>query len=257
MVKTPGDDGGARALGGCRPFLVAVAATLAFAETASAQVPDKFTNLRVLPRNIPKAELVQMMRGFTGALGVRCNHCHVGASPTNLDGYDFASDAKETKKVARVMMRMTREINTRLLPRTGRKSLVTVQCFTCHHGVTRPERLQDVLAATVRKNGVEAALKQYRELREKHQGRAAYDFGAPTLNDLAESLAETDIDSAIAVQRFNVEVNPGIATSHSLLARLYRKKGDKASARAQFERAAALDPSEEFYRKQLEELKEP
>lgn len=233
----------------------ALAATLAVAEMASAQVPDKFKNLQVLPKNIPKAELVQTMRGFAGALGVRCNHCHVGTNPANLDGYDFAADTKETKRVARVMMKMTREINTRLLPRTGRKSLMTVQCFTCHHGVARPEQLQDVLSATIQKDGVDAALKQYRELREKHYGRAAYDFGAPTLNQLAESLAERDVDGAITVQRFNLEVNPGIATSHSLLARLYLKKGDKASARAQFERAAALDPGEEFYRKQLEELK--
>ncbi len=240
-----------------RRWAWALAATLAVAETASAQLPDKFTNLQVLPKTIPKAELVQMMRGFTGALGVRCNHCHVGANPANLDGYDFASDAKETKKVARVMMRMTQEINTRLLPQTGRDPLTTVQCFTCHHGVTRPERLQDVLAATIKKDGVDAALKQYRELREKHYGRAAYDFGAPTLNQLGESLAEKDLEGAIAVQGFNLEVNPGIATSHSLLARLYLKKGDKASARAQFERAAALDPGEEFYRKQIEELKQP
>ena len=240
-----------------RRWAWALGATLAFAEVASAQIPDKFTNLRVLPKKIGKAELVQTMRGFTGALGVRCNHCHVGASPANLDGYDFAADTKETKRVARVMMRMTREINTRLLPRTGREPRMTVQCFTCHHGVKRPEPLVDILGATVRKEGVDAARSQYRELREKYYGRAAYDFGAPTLNQLAESLAEKDVDGAIAVQQLNVEVNPGIATSHSLLARLYLKKGDKASARAQFERAAALDPGEEFYRQQLEELKQP
>jgi len=92
-------------------------------------------------------------------------------------------------------------------------------------------------------------------LREKHYGRGAYDFGAPTLNQLAESLAEGNLDAAIAVQRLNLEVNPGIATSHGLLARLYLKKGDKAEARAQFERAAALDPAEVFYRQQLEQLK--
>jgi len=242
----------ARAMGG---VLFTVTAMLAPGGRAAAQVPDKFTNLQVLPKTTPKAELVQIMRGFTGALGVRCNHCHVGASASNLEGYDFAADTKETKRVARAMMRMTQEINTRLLPQAGRAAPATVVCFTCHHGVTRPERLQDLLSATVQKEGVDAALRQYRELREKHYGRAAYDFGAPTLNQLAEPLAEKDVEAAIAVQRFNVEVNPGIATSHSLLARLYLKKGDKAAARAELERAAALDPAEQFYKKQLEELK--
>jgi hypothetical protein len=232
-----------------------VAVTLALAPVAAAQVPDKFANLQVLPKDIPKAELVRTMRGFAGALGVRCNHCHVGGSASSLDGFDFASDGKETKKVARAMMLMTQEINARLLPRTGRSPVLEVRCFTCHHGVARPERLQDVLEATVRKDGVDAALAQYRDLREKHYGRAAYDFGAPTLNQVAESLAERDVAGAIAVQRFNVEVNPGIATSHSLLARLYLKKGDKAAARAQFERAATLDPGEAFYRQQIDELK--
>jgi hypothetical protein len=35
--------------------------------------PDSFTNLKVLPRDIPRDTLVNMMAGFTRALGVRCN----------------------------------------------------------------------------------------------------------------------------------------------------------------------------------------
>lgn len=41
------------------------------------QPPDP-TNLQVLPKDIPKAQLVQTMRGFAMGLGVRCEHCHVG-----------------------------------------------------------------------------------------------------------------------------------------------------------------------------------
>jgi tetratricopeptide (TPR) repeat protein len=240
-----------------RAVTLAAAATLAIAPAAPAQVPDKFTNLQVFPRDIPRAELVQAMRSFAGALGVRCNHCHVGANPANLDGYDFAADTKETKKVARVMMKMTREINTRLLPQTGRSPLMEVRCVTCHRGLKRPEALLDVLKAAAQKDGVEAALQQYRELREKHYGRGGYDFGAPTLNQLAESLAESNPDGAIAVQTMNVEVNPNQPGSHALLGRLYAAKGDKAAAIAQFERAAALDPGDDFYRKRIEELKQP
>jgi len=119
--------------------VLAAAVAVAAATPAPAQIPEKFTNLRVLPKDIPREELVRVMRGFTGALGVRCNHCHVGPGPATLEGFDFASDDKEAKRVARVMMRMTREINTRLLPQTGRSPLTEVRCMTCHRGVAKPE----------------------------------------------------------------------------------------------------------------------
>ena len=54
------------------------------------QIPDKFTNLKVLPADASRAEVVRVMRGFASALGVRGNHCHVGENPANLDNYDFA-----------------------------------------------------------------------------------------------------------------------------------------------------------------------
>ena len=240
----------------CSSWAVVVAMTL-LAGTASAQIPDKFTNLQVLPRHISKPELTQMMRSFAGSLGVRCNHCHEGGNGQGLQGVDFASDAKETKKVARAMVRMTREINTRLLPQIGRNPVREVRCVTCHHGLPKPEALVDVLRATVKKDGVDAALDQYRELRAKHYGSAAYDFSAATLNQLAESLTESNIDGAIAVQKVNIEVNPNLAGSYGMLGRFYTTKGDKASALAAFERAAAIDPSDDFYKKKVEELKQP
>ena len=51
---------------------------LAFgASVALAQIPDKFTNLKVLPKDIAKRDLVETMRSFSMALGVTCQHCHV------------------------------------------------------------------------------------------------------------------------------------------------------------------------------------
>jgi len=50
---------------------------------------------------------------------VRCIHCHVGEDPNNLDHVDFVSDERETKRVARAMMRMVQEINGKLLPASG------------------------------------------------------------------------------------------------------------------------------------------
>jgi polyisoprenoid-binding protein YceI len=71
-----------------------------------AQLPTKFTNLQVLPKDIAPRELVDGMKGFTRALHVRCNHCHVyaGSDPDDLATYDFASDDKELKRSARALM---------------------------------------------------------------------------------------------------------------------------------------------------------
>src|SRR6187431_2138432 len=77
------------------------------------QPPDP-TNLQVLPKDIPKPQLIQMMRGFTMGLGVRCEHCHVGEG-NDLSKFDFASDARPEKVTARRMIGMAREINTKLL----------------------------------------------------------------------------------------------------------------------------------------------
>jgi tetratricopeptide (TPR) repeat protein len=42
------------------------------------QIPDKFTNLQVLPKDLGKRELLETMKNFTRALGVRCQFCHIG-----------------------------------------------------------------------------------------------------------------------------------------------------------------------------------
>jgi tetratricopeptide (TPR) repeat protein len=235
------------------PVLV-ITACLAPA-AATAQIPDKFTNLQILAKDTTHDQLVQTMRSFASALGVRCSHCHKNTSPEDFKTFDFASDDKEEKRVARVMMGMTREINGHLLPETGRSPVRAVACMTCHHGLARPEELVDVLDASLRKDGLEAALAKYGELRQKYQGQAAYDFSMRTLNTLAERLAGAkNVEAAIAVQEFNVKVNPGIASSHRLLADLYLDKGDRAAARANFEKAVALEPGDAYYKRRLQEM---
>lgn len=111
-------------------------------------IPDTFTNLQVLPKDITKQQLVQTMRGFAMQTGSRCNFCHVSSDPSDTDGkdlskFDFASDAKEHKKIARVMMQMVRSINQEFLPRVvavGEKAeeVGPVTCFTCHQGKKHP-----------------------------------------------------------------------------------------------------------------------
>jgi hypothetical protein len=64
----------------------------------SAQFPEKFTNLKVLPKDISRQELQSTMRGFAFALNVRCEHCHVEKAGGKKFEMDFAADDKEEKK---------------------------------------------------------------------------------------------------------------------------------------------------------------
>jgi tetratricopeptide (TPR) repeat protein len=227
------------------------------APPAEAQIPDEFTNLKVLPKEISKRELVSIMRNFAGSLGVRCSHCHVGESTTSLEGFDFASDEPEPKRVAREMMKMTRQINDEALPATERKSLTRVRCVTCHRGLEEPETLDKLLLGVVEEEGVAAAQERYRELREKYYGSGSYDFSAGALNRVAETLAQekSDVDGAIAVMKLNLEFNPDAAYSHLMLGQFYATKGDKEAAVSAVERSLELEPDNQWAKRMLERVK--
>jgi hypothetical protein len=104
----------------------------------SAAAPkSNYKNLQVLPKDISREDLLATMKGFTRALGVRCNHCHVVTATEPKEEFDFASDAKAEKKNARTMVLMTREINKTWVPRVSKDA--TVRCWTCHRGKPEPE----------------------------------------------------------------------------------------------------------------------
>lgn len=93
-------------------------------------------NLKILPKNISHDDLMKVMHGFAGSLGVKCDFCHeAGADPRHLN---FASDAKPEKKIARTMMRMTGTINKKYLSKVDVKEAkpeeTHVSCGTCHRG---------------------------------------------------------------------------------------------------------------------------
>jgi len=99
----------------------------------------KYSNLKVLPKDISKAELDKVMSGFKTALGVKCNFCH---APNAAGKMDFASDAKPEKDMARMMMKMTANINKKFFHIKDAKSpdaVLAVNCVTCHNGRAHPE----------------------------------------------------------------------------------------------------------------------
>jgi hypothetical protein len=123
-------------------LLTAVVAVFAFAFTsaafrASEQLPQKFTNLSVLPKDIAARDLVDIMKQFCFDLDVRCEHCHQGEG-NDLSKFDFASDARPAKATARVMLRMVAAINDDHLKRLAATPESKVTCYTCHRGAPKP-----------------------------------------------------------------------------------------------------------------------
>jgi len=122
---------------GCAAFLTAVATAQAPAPPAAAPAPPPFKNLQVFPKNIGRPELISNMKFFAQSLGVRCTHCHVGTEGQPLSTFDFASDAKPAKLVARKMLAMVHRINEQDFGVKDFKD-VKVTCYTCHRGSTKP-----------------------------------------------------------------------------------------------------------------------
>jgi hypothetical protein len=103
------------------------------------QPPPPPQNLQILPKDIPREQLIATMRGFTQALGVACNYCHVQEGRGGRN--DMASDEKQPKKTARVMLQMTMRINETLQSGIGKPAadVTKVECATCHRGVSIPK----------------------------------------------------------------------------------------------------------------------
>ena len=101
--------------------------------------PPPMKNLQVLPSGTPQPEVVAMMRVFNSALGVNCDHCHVWTKPGDPSN-DMPSDAKMQKLLAREMMRMTAEVNTKLAAAIKKPAdqITKVECGTCHRGAATP-----------------------------------------------------------------------------------------------------------------------
>jgi hypothetical protein len=102
---------------------------------------EKHENLKVLPQNISHADLDSVMTGFEKALGVGCDFCH-SKNKINEKDFDFASDDKPEKEIARRMMKMAEMINKEFFNYTivyKSGELMAVSCKTCHGGNPRPE----------------------------------------------------------------------------------------------------------------------
>jgi hypothetical protein len=238
-------------------------------------------NLLVLRKDMPRDSVVMIMRGFTAALGVRCEYCHTereggapaggppaGGPPGGAPGgggggggggppLNFALDNKDTKKTARVMLKMVDSINKIFLatvPTRDNMSPINVTCVTCHRGVAKPMTIDAVLASTIEKSGVDSAIARYRVLRNDiAAGR--YNFTEQPVTLAAQRLAASaKYDDAMKLLQMNQEFNPTSANIDYEIADVLINKGDKDAGIARLKAILVKNPNDRRARGRLTQL---
>ncbi len=200
-----------------------------------AEASSEFKNLKVLPSDIGREELKNIMNGWSVALGFRCDSCHW--TPTGeFDDLEFELDKKETKKTARKMFQMMTRLNESFFAERETQ----ISCYTCHHGTGDPRPIDEILAASFDEGGVAQVSRTYNDLREQYHGLGAYNFGPWTgLTTVAYRLAEKkQYEEAKALHELNLEHNPDYDGSHFALGVHYISVApDEEKARHHMKRA--------------------
>src|SRR5262245_51168211 len=220
----------------------------------SGQLPEKFQNLKVLPADISRDSLVQLMRSFSFATGLRCEDCHVLGENNSFEGARFHLDDKPNKLKARLMLEMVNKINQDLRARLpGRDSLtLAVECKSCHRGNAKPFLLRTELHRIVNTEGIPAAVARYRLLRERGTLIGAYDFREWEMNELARQLAtEGKAAAAIAMLQLNEEFYNTSASIPAMLGGLFERENKKEDAIAAYRRALERNPNDRASRARL------
>lgn len=214
------------------------------ATRASAQIPEKFENLQYFPKDIPRDSLIQVMRGFSFALGVRCQHCHAGGDGISFEGVKFSSDEKVAKRNARFMLRMVDSLNANAFGALPERSNppIMLQCTTCHRGSPYPTTLAQTLRATIEQKGIDSAVAQYRRMRQDAvSGR--FDVSEWSMTEFARTLLEQGKKAeAVAMFELNLEFYPQSPTINMVLGDQYRERGDKAKALERYNQVLATQP---------------
>jgi hypothetical protein len=222
-----------------------------------AQIPQRFENLQVLPKDIARDSLLHIMRGFSFALGVRCEHCHVEVREDTAERMVFKSDDKKEKETARFMMRMVRDLNANVLAQMPNRSNppVRVQCVTCHRGSASPDPLDVVLEKTIAEFGTDSAVARYRRLRSETMHLGRYDFGEWSTNELARRLGEQGRTAeAIAMLEMNQEFYPASASIDLALGQLHERRGEREKAIGRYRAVLTKQPQNRMARRRLTEM---
>ena len=245
-----------------RPTALVVLVLLAVSTRVHAQPPgkwppDSLVNVQVIAKTTAPVQVWGMMRNIAGGLGVSCTFCHVGNDTSPLEQIDFASDQKRNKLVARQMMRLVQEVNARLDTIPARPTpTVTVNCATCHCGVSRPVPLATIITEVATTAGSDSAIRTYQSLRKRYYGQDSYDFGEISLNSAAFRTARGGkIDDALALLKLNEQLYPNAAALSIVRGNIALMRADTVGAAAAFREAIRRDPANDEARGRLRDIR--
>jgi hypothetical protein len=239
--------------------LLALAASHLFAQARAKFPPDSLVNTKVIPKSTPVLQVIGTMRNFTSDLGVRCQFCHVGEEGQPLTQFNFVSDEKRTKLVARQMMLLVQEANRRVDTVPGHSpDDPQVTCATCHRGVSKPMPLSAVIIAAATAGGADSGVKAYRALRQRYYGSGAYDFGEGQLNIAAFRLGRANkFDEALAVLRLNEEFYPNSSGMYVFRGNVLLMRADTAGAAIAYREAIRRDSTNNEAKGRLRDMGRP
>jgi hypothetical protein len=193
------------------------------------------------------------MQAVAAALGVSCDYCHAprGTEPR------VTANGKPRLEVGREMIAMTASLNASVQSATGKtaREAAGVTCATCHRGVAIPRPLADILIVTGVREGADAAVKQYRDLRAQYFGRGSYDFGEETLLSVARRLANARPEVAIPLADLNMEFFP--KSVNSLVQKAIAQGGrDDEGAVVTLKKALEIEPENGEIKGRLYQIEE-
>src|SRR5262245_10403904 len=223
-----------------KTLALGVLACLAVAAPSFAQAP---------PARLPLPDMQQV----AAALGVSCDYCHAprGTEPRQT------ANGKPRLEVGREMIAMTATLNATVQAATGKtaREAAAVTCATCHRGVAIPRPLTDILLITGVREGADAAVKQYRDLRAQYYGRGSYDFGEETLLGVARRLANARPEVAIPIADLNMEFFP--KSVNTLVQKAIAQGGrDDEGAVATLKQALEIEPENGEIKGRLYQIEE-
>jgi CubicO group peptidase (beta-lactamase class C family) len=118
------------------------------------------------------------------------------------------------------------------------------------------QSIAEALLPTATDKNVEAAIKQYRDLKANQLN--LYDFGEMELNTLGyQLLGMKRIKEAIEVFKLNVEAYPQAANPYDSLGEAYMMNGDKELAVKNYKRALELNPQNKNAAGMLKQIENP
>lgn len=111
------------------------------AQINTEQGPTTENTLKVLSNDLSEKELRAIMRTYVRETGFTCEGCH--AKYPNSEKLNYASDENPIKEEARLMIRMTNEIQKKYMQELGSgPNAPKVSCGTCHRGLPEPEAFE-------------------------------------------------------------------------------------------------------------------